>query len=58
MDKMERMTILVPKELKDDLEILAKGLGITLSSYVRVTLNRDRIENFNLLTDLKETMND
>lgn len=58
MDKMERMTVLVPKELRDDLEILAKSDVITLSSYVRIVLNRNVIANVVLLNQLKENIND
>lgn len=54
MDKMERMTVLVPSELRNDMEVLAESDGITLSSYVRIVLKRSVLRNVDLLIELKQ----
>lgn len=40
-EKLERMTVLVPLEVKNDLKDLAASKGLTLSAYVRMILTEE-----------------
>lgn len=40
-EKLERMTVLIPPEVKEALKKLAEEKGLTMSSYVRMVLTEN-----------------